>query len=91
MDFGLSVIAPVLGCPRSEEEFVGEFCLKVAFSLVMWTWLHLPGGLVQHGFHLVNLILTKVDHGEMNPAVLLDANFSEPKKKKKTQKEALYK
>ena len=49
----------------------------------MWTWLHLPGGLVQHGFHLVYLISTKVDHSEMNPAVQLDANFSEPEKEKK--------
>lgn len=44
--------------------------------------LHLPGGLVQHGFHLVYLISTKVDHSEMNLAVLLDAHFSESKNTK---------
>lgn len=38
----------------------------------------LPGGLVQRGLHLVYLIPTEVDDSEMNPAVLLDAHFSEP-------------
>lgn len=39
----------------------------------------LPCGLVQRGFHLVYLISTKVDNGEMNSAILLDAHFSEAK------------
>lgn len=46
--------------------------------------LAVPGGLIQHSLHLVNLISTKVDHSEVNPAVLLDANFSEPKHTKNT-------
>lgn len=39
----------------------------------------LPGGLVQQGLHPIDLISTKVDNGQMNPAVLLDAHFSDPK------------
>jgi len=40
----------------------------------------LPGGLIQHSFNLVYLISTKVDNSEMNPAVLLNAHFSKPKR-----------
>lgn len=40
----------------------------------------LPCGLVQHGFHLLYLISTEVNHGEMNPAILLDAHFSKRKR-----------
>lgn len=43
------------------------------------TGIILPGGLIQHSFHLVYLISTEVDNSEVNPAVLVDAHFSEPK------------
>lgn len=35
-----------------------------------------PGGLIQHGFHLIDLVSTEVDHSEVDPAVLSDAHFS---------------
>lgn len=41
--------------------------------------LQVPGRLVQHGFNLVYLIPTEVDHSEVNPAVLPDTHVPEPK------------
>lgn len=45
-----------------------------------WKCTTLPGGLVQHRFHLVYLISTKVDNGKVNPAILLDAHLPETMK-----------
>lgn len=38
-----------------------------------------PGGLIQHSLHLIDLISTEVDHSEVDPAVLSDAYFPKPK------------
>lgn len=73
----------------------GDYICKVEFDLLykynwgldkkkinkLFIFIFLPAGLVQYCFHLVDLISTKVDHGEMNPVIMLNAHLSEQQPK----------
>lgn len=52
--------------------FSAERAVKCQFVSV-------PGGLIQHSLHLIDLISTEVDHSEVDPAVLSKAHFSKSK------------